>query len=112
MNNVRPAPVWLAPPVVRALTENWSEMDFVTMLAPAHALYDGLTRLERDPVLGVHFNRANHGENASIHALLAGDGDVDPADRRDHAMQAIAYLARLIEMIDVAAQGAAEGAVQ
>lgn len=109
MSNVRPAPVWLAPPVVRAMTENWSEMDFVTMLAPAHTLYDGLTRLERDPVLGVHFDRANHGENASQHALLAGDADVDPADRRDHALQAIAYLARLIEMIDDAA---AQGAVQ
>lgn len=78
-------------------TEPWSEMDFITVLAGAYPLYEGLSRLEVDPNLGRYFGRASHAENAAAHARLAA---VTDANRREHALQAIGYLARLIELID------------
>lgn len=104
MSNVRPAPLWLTPQIVEYLADDWSEMDFVTVLAQAHCLYSGLKQLETDPVLGCHFAQVDHGENAADHARMAGDVTVDLTDRRNHALQAIAYLGRLIETIDSEAQ--------
>jgi|GEM_PF-4129449 hypothetical protein len=103
MSNVRPAPLWLTPKVVEATIDNWSEMDFVSVLAEAHILYCGLKSLETDPVLGCHFARVDHGENAADHARMAGDVVNDRADRRQHALQAIAYLGRLVDLLDAEA---------
>lgn len=88
---------------------NWSEMDFVTVVAAAYPIYSGLPSLEADPDLGPFFAADQHGENAAVQARMAGDDDGGPALRREHALQAIAYLARVIELIDETGADDGEG---
>lgn len=89
--------------------QNWSEMDFVTVLAAAYPLYAELPSLETHPDIGYMFVPDQHGENAAAHARMAGDDDNGPALRREHALQAIAHLGRLIERIDETVSDDGEG---
>ena len=79
----------------------WTEMDFVTVLAEAFPLFEGQRRLETNAHLAKHFLRSQAGASAAAHAVIAADGSYNGQVRREHALEAIAHLARIVESIDL-----------
>ena len=81
----------------------WTEMDFVTVLAEAYPAFKVQRHLETNAHLAKHFPRSHAGASASAHAVIAADGSYSDQVRREHALEAIAHLARIVESIDLGA---------